>query len=229
MMKIDLLSIEKQCKKFPLPQIGAMFIDLFRFFGPQGWWPAESIFEVCIGAILTQNTSWNNVEKVIKKLKAQKLLSPEKLYKLKDEDLAVYIRSSGYYKQKTKTLKNFLTFLFTYYNANLKKMFRQDGTILRKQLLNIKGIGQETADSILLYASNKLIFVVDAYTKRIAIGHSLVNHNTGYQEIQQLFSKNLPPDVNLFNEYHALLVRVGKTYCAAKNPTCQDCPLLRHL
>jgi endonuclease-3 related protein len=228
-MKINLPSIEKQCEKFHLPQIGTMFIDLFRFFGPQGWWPAESSFEVCIGAILTQNTTWQNVEKVINKLKNQELLSAEKLFHMDEEKLAEYIRSSGYYKQKAKTLKNFLTFLFTHYDANLKKMFNQDGTILRKQLLNIKGIGQETADSILLYAGSKLIFVVDAYTRRIAIRHSLVNHNTGYQEIQQLFSKNLPPDVYLFNEYHALLVRVGKRYCAAKNPTCQDCPLLRYL
>jgi endonuclease-3 related protein len=225
----DLETFEKQFKQFNLPQIGYMFLDLYDFFGPQGWWPGESSFEVCIGAILTQNTTWQNVEKVINKLKRQELLSAEKLFHMDEEKLAEYIRSSGYYKQKAKTLKNFLTFLFNYYDANLKKMFNQDVEILRKQLLDIKGIGQETADSILLYAGNKLIFVVDAYTKRIAIRHNFVNHKTDYQGIQELFSKNLPPDVSLFNEYHALMVRAGKTYCSNKEPKCQTCPLLKYL
>ncbi len=226
---IDLETLKTQFKQFSLPHIGYMFLDLYNYFGPQAWWPAESSFEVCIGAILTQNTTWQNVEKVITNLKHQELLSAEKLFNMDEGKLAEYIRSSGYYKQKSKTLKNFLTFLFTHYDANLKKMFSQDGTILRKQLLNIKGIGQETADSILLYAGSKLIFVVDAYTKRISIRHNLVNHKTDYQEIQELFSKNLPPDVNLFNEYHALMVRVGKTYCSNKEPKCRSCPLLKYL
>jgi endonuclease-3 related protein len=225
----DLETLEKQFKQLNLPQIGYIFLDLYNYFGPQGWWPGESSFEVCIGAILTQNTTWKNVEKVIKKLKAQELLSPEKLFHMDEEKLAEYIRSSGYYKQKAKALKNFLAFLFNRYDANLKKMFSQDVEILRKQLLDVKGIGQETADSILLYAGNKLIFVVDAYTKRIAIRHNLVSHKTDYQEIQGLFSKNLPPDVSLFNEYHALIVQVGKTYCSNKEPKCQICPLSKYL
>lgn len=224
---LDLTSIKKQSKQFSLPQISLMFISLYDFFGPQGWWPGESTFEVCIGAILAQNTAWKNAERAIKNLKTKELLSAEQLFKMQENKLSEHLRPSGYYKQKAKAVKNFLTFLFSKYEGNVQQMFNQETGILRQQLLDIKGIGPETADSILLYAGNKPIFVVDGYTRRLAIRYNLIEKEASYNDLQELFSKNLPFGVYLFNEYHALIVRLGKTFCLKNQPKCQECPLFK--
>jgi DNA-3-methyladenine glycosylase III (EC 3.2.2.-) len=177
-----------------------------------------------VGAILTQNTSWNNVEKAIKNLKKQRLLNPAALKKVNSRKLARLIRPSGYYNQKTKKLKNFISFLYKRYSGSLTKMFRQRLPKLREELLEINGIGPETADSILLYAAKKPIFVVDAYTKRIFARHKLIKENSDYHSVQDLFMANLKPQAKIFNEFHALIVKLGKDICRIK-PNCSICPL----
>jgi len=201
-----------------------IYQGLYKAFGPQRWWPGETPFEVVIGAILTQNTSWTNVEKAIDNLKEKRLLSPGALRKIPVKRLAGLIKPTGYYNQKAKKVKNFISFLFDNYGGSLKRMFSGDFLVLRGELLEINGIGFETADSILLYAGNKPIFVVDAYTRRILIRHNLINSDATYSEIQNYFMDNLNNRVQLFNEYHALLVRLGKEICRSK-PNCEICPL----
>jgi endonuclease-3 related protein len=201
---------------------------LYQAFGARRWWPAETQFEVIIGAILTQNTNWKNVEKAIEKLKDKDLLNPARLYKIRNEELAELIRSSGYYNIKTKRIKNFIAFLQEEYRADLDRMFQEEMMVLRDKLLTIKGIGPETADSILLYAGEKPTFVVDAYTKRIFSRHGWISDNDNYEEIRNFFMENLNHDVQLFNEYHALLVYLGKEFCK-KEPRCQECPLITFL
>ncbi|WP_022856002.1 MULTISPECIES: endonuclease III domain-containing protein [Thermodesulfobacterium] len=198
---------------------------LFEFFGPQNWWPAETPFEVCVGAILTQNAAWKNVEKAISNLKQKGLLSPPALYQLPVEKLAELIKPSGFYNLKAKRLKSFVEFLMLNYQGNLDLMFKKPISHLRAELLNIKGLGKETIDSILLYGGNLPVFVVDAYTYRILNRHFLVPEETTYDEIQALFMENLPPDPQLFNEYHALLVACGKSFCKKNSPLCDPCPL----
>ena len=200
------------------------FDKLYRHFGPQKWWPAKTPFEVIVGAILTQNTSWSNVEKAIANLRKNNLLTPKALNAVPVPRLARLIRSSGYYNQKAKKLKNFTDFLFTDYGGRLDKMFKEDHLILRAKLLGVNGIGFETADSILLYAANMPMFVVDAYTRRILSRHGLVRPDATYGEIQDHFMDNLQNDPALFNEYHALIVRLGKEFCKT-DPDCRDCPL----
>lgn len=183
---------------------------LFERFGKQEWWPTQSSnkqFEVCVGAILTQNTSWTNVEKAIKNLEENNLLGKEAIKKVDIKKLAKLIKSAGYFNQKAKKLKEFANF---------------NGEINRENLLNIWGIGPETADSILLYAFNEPVFVIDAYTKRIfsRAGYG----EKDYRELQEMFMKNLPEDYKLFNEYHALVVRLAKENCKTK-PECKNCPL----
>ena len=207
---------------------GNHFLDiynsLFKHFGPQDWWPGETPFEVIIGAILTQNTSWDNVEKAIVSLKASGKFTPEWLFKLPTDKLALLIKSSGYFNIKAKRLKNFLSFLFNDYEGNIDRMLKEDGHILRHKLLNVNGIGPETADSILLYAAEYPIFVVDAYTNRIFSRHGYIPADATYHQIQELFIGNLPKDTQLYNEYHALIVRVGKELCR-KTPRCNSCPI----
>ena len=193
--------------------------------GPQHWWPGESPFEVMVGAILTQNTSWLNVEKAISNLKKQKLLSLRRLYKMPVRELAKIIRPVGYHNIKACRLKNFLKFFIKSYQGSIKKISLVEIKDLRKDLLKVNGIGPETADSILLYALNKPVFVVDAYTRRIFARHGLLRENSTYDETQNLFMKNLKKDVKLFNEYHALLVRIGKDFCLKNKPKCRLCPL----
>ncbi|MFC1592510.1 endonuclease III domain-containing protein [Candidatus Omnitrophota bacterium] len=193
-------------------------------FGPQHWWPAKTDFEVIIGAILTQNTAWLNVEKAISNLKKNKLLTPRAMKKVSRIKLANLIRPSGYYNQKTKKIKNFIHFLFRDYQGSLKKMFSGNFLDLREQLLEVNGIGPETADSILLYAGDKPIFVVDGYTRRILSRHNLIKSDASYAEIQDIFMDNLRSNAALFNEYHALFVRLGKQVCKTK-PNCSICPL----
>lgn len=197
-----------------------IYKDLYDYYGPQHWWPADDWFEVTVGAILTQNTSWNNVEKSIENLKQRDLLEPEKLSKIKEDDLAQLIRSSGFYNLKSKRLKNFLEWLKKY-NYDIAKIKNKSVTSLREELLSIKGIGKETADSILLYAFEMPVFVIDAYTKRMFSRLGLILSRE-YDEFQDFFEKNLRKDVQLYNEYHALIVKHSKVYCK-KVPKCSDC------
>ena len=197
---------------------------LFEHFGPQNWWPGDSPFEVIVGAILTQNTAWDNVTKAIKNLKKAEALSCQVILELSQEELAKLVRPSGYFNQKAKRLKNFCFFLQKNYGGNLDEMFLEDMELLRDKLLSVKGIGPETADSILLYAGNLPIFVVDTYTYRIFSRHGLIPEETSYEEIQNFFMSSLDHDVELFKEYHALLVITGKNYCK-KKPRCPECPL----
>ena len=198
---------------------------LYQAYGPRDWWPGETSFEVMVGAILTQNTSWRNVEKAIQKLKEKKVLSPEGIFRLKKPQLASLIKSSGYYRIKADRLQAFIYFLFEEFDGDLKKMGKERLAKLREGLLGVKGIGPETADSILLYGLKKPIFVVDAYTKRILSRHGVISEKASYEEVQRLFMNHLPIDEKLFNEYHALLVYLGKMVCK-KSPRCDVCPLL---
>ncbi len=197
---------------------------LYERYGPQGWWPAKTELECILGAILTQNTAWKNVERAVDNLRREGLISIEKLALVPVQTLASLIRPSGYFNQKAIKIKNFINFVVENYDGNLKKMFEEDGHKLRDKLLKIKGIGPETADSILLYAAKKPIFVVDAYTYRILSRHALIPEEAGYDEIQELFMDSLPEDSQLFNEYHALLVKLAKEHCK-KSPVCEGCPL----
>jgi endonuclease-3 related protein len=201
-----------------------VYYRLYKAYGPRHWWPGETSFEVMVGAILTQNTSWRNVEKAIQKLKMNGVLNPEGVHHLKKSQLAPLIRSSGYYRIKADRLKSFVDFLFEEYGGDLKRMKRERLTELREKLLGIKGIGPETADSILLYGLKKPIFVVDAYTKRILSRHGIISEKASYEEVQKLFMDHLPCDEKLFNEYHALFVHLGKNVCK-KIPKCDICPL----
>jgi len=202
---------------------------LFSSFGPQGWWPGRTKFEVVVGAILTQNTNWKNVEKAIKNLKSRRLLNPQGMHDLSVHELAALIRPAGYFNVKAKRLKHFLNHLFDNYSGNLDGFFKRRTDVLREELLNINGIGPETADSILLYAANRPIFVIDAYTKRILLRHCMIKKHTDYHEMQRLFMENLVHDSPMFNEYHALIVKTGKDFCKTKEPLCSRCPLGRFL
>ena len=197
---------------------------LYEAFGPQHWWPGETPFEVMTGAILTQNTSWTNVEKAIANLKSAGCLSPEALHRIELSKLAELIRPAGYYNIKAKRLKNFLDWLFDSYDGSLANLESVATGRLREELLTVTGIGRETADSILLYALGRPVFVVDAYTARIAVRHGLIEPDADYEQLRELFESNLPQDTKLFNEYHALLVRAGKDFCRPK-ARCPGCPL----
>lgn len=205
--------------------LNSIYKKLYERFGPQYWWPAKTRFEIMVGAILTQNTSWSNVEKAINNLKKHKLLRPKELHRLPQKKLSNLIVPAGYYNIKSKRLKEFLNFLFKNYKGNLKKMASMDTLALRRQLLSVNGIGPETADSILLYALDKPVFVIDAYTRRILGRHGLIKDDAEYEQIQNLFMKNLKPQVKSFNEYHALLVKLAKDFCLKNKPKCDVCPL----
>lgn len=192
--------------------------------GPQGWWPGQTPFEVILGAILTQNTAWSNVAQAIDNLRRARVLTPQGLAALPTSRLARLIRPSGYYNVKAVRVKRFLRFLRDRYRLNLSRMFRRPPSALRKELLGVPGIGPETADSILLYAGNVPTFVVDAYTRRILSRHGLIRSDATYDEMQAIFMTALTPDTPLYNEYHALLVAVGKEFCRAV-PRCARCPL----
>jgi endonuclease-3 related protein len=205
-----------------------IYTALFDHFGPQQWWPGETPLEVLVGAVLTQNTNWANVSRAIGNLKEENLLSFAALDSLSDAVLAEKIRPSGYFNLKARRLKNLLALISREEPAgDLDLFFAQETATLREKLLSAKGIGPETADSILLYAAGKPVFVVDAYTYRMLTRHGLIGEETDYAEMQELFMAALPADAALFNEYHALIVRLGKEYCKKSRPRCQQCPL-RH-
>jgi len=202
---------------------------LYRHFGPQHWWPGETPFEVMVGAILTQNTAWKNVERAIENLKKENALSPEEINKMNIEKLAQLIKPSGFYNLKAKRLKSFIERFMEDFHGDIQEMKKLEKHTLREWLLSIPGIGRETADSIILYAIEKPIFVVDAYTRRILSRHGFIKGDEDYDEIQEIFHRNLPHDTGLFNEYHALIVRLGKEYCKKQNPLCETCPLKDYL
>ena len=236
-------------------KIGKILLNIYRLllacYGPQHWWPAETPFEVVVGAILTQSASWTNVEKAIANLKAAGALSPSELRRLPAEKIAELIHPSGYYNMKALKLKSFVEFFSKEYGDSLERMAQEDVSILREKLLKVHGIGEETADSIILYAVGKPVFVIDAYTRRIVDRIGLDCHSgvprlqsgdeesqgggissrripgktkprASYSAYQSLFMDNLPHDVHLFNEYHALLVQHGKHTCK-KKPVCERC------
>jgi endonuclease-3 related protein len=198
---------------------------LLAAFGPQHWWPGDSPFEIMVGAVLVQNTAWRNVERAIENLREAGVMSPHALYALPPAELAELIRPAGYYQVKANRLRNLLRFVVEEYGGSLDAMFATSLGALREQLLAIHGIGPETADAILLYAGGKPTFVVDTYTHRVLARHSWIGYDAGYDEIKEEFESTLPADAPLFNEYHALLVRVGKDYCKRAAPNCDACPL----
>jgi endonuclease-3 related protein len=201
---------------------------LFRRFGPQRWWPGESPLEVAIGAILTQNTAWPNVERAIGNLRRAHLLDVGALLAASPRKIARLVRPAGYFNVKTKRLRAFLVYLREkgVRGKGLTRLCRLDTARLRRELLGVKGIGPETADSILLYAFERPVFVVDAYTKRVFSRHGFFKEDTGYTDVQRFFESRLKRSVPLFNEYHALIVALAKTYCRTQ-PLCSRCPLRR--
>jgi endonuclease-3 related protein len=201
-----------------------LYDKLFSVYGPQHWWPGDTAFEIAVGAILTQNTNWGNVEKAIHNLKEHKILNAKIIHQLPTGRLASLIRSSGYYNVKAHRLRAFIDYVISNYGGSMARMKKGATKTLRNELLAINGIGQETADSILLYALERPVFVIDAYTRRVLSRHDIIDMKAGYEEYQDLFHSELDADVRLFNEYHALLVRVGKEYCRPQ-PRCDGCPL----
>lgn len=200
-----------------------IYNKLVERFGPQAWWPADSPFEVIVGAILTQNTNWRNVEKAITNLKKAKVLSPKQILEIRNSKLENLVRPTGYYRQKARRLKEFVKYFTIEYGARLSRMKNKDLSDLRQELLNIHGIGPETADSILLYALDKPTFVVDAYTRRIGQRLGLFKLDD-YHDIKDYFENNLPKNLEIYKEYHALLVELAKNFCKTK-PQCDGCPI----
>jgi endonuclease-3 related protein len=200
---------------------------LRRRFGPQGWWPGETPLEVIVGAILTQNTAWGNVERAIANLKEARLLSVRGLARVSRPRLARLVRPSGYFNQKAAALKAFSRFLARDYGGILARMGREPTAALRRKLLEVRGIGPETADSILLYAFDRPVFVVDAYTARVLSRHGIAAPRARYGDLQRLIAGRIPHRRTLYNEFHALFVRVGKEFCR-KTPRCAGCPLKDH-
>ncbi|HQG50913.1 MAG TPA: endonuclease III domain-containing protein [Syntrophorhabdaceae bacterium] len=201
-----------------------IFNILLKSFGKRNWWPGETPLEIIVGAVLTQNTSWKNVQKAIQNMKNECVLDIESLYRIGTERLSEIIRPSGFYNLKANRLKNIVNVIYNSYGASIDNMANISLDELRHSLLEINGIGPETADSILLYALNRPIFVVDAYTKRFLSNHRLYAAGGDYHAVQRFFMKNLPADIYLFNEFHALIVCLGQGYCK-KTPICKGCPL----
>jgi endonuclease III related protein len=211
------------------PPLDEYYNSMFTAFGPQHWWPAKTPFEVIVGAILTQNTSWTNVERAIANLRAESLLSPAAMERVPLRRLQQLIRSSGYFRQKARKLKAFSSFLRAKYSGSLKRMFATPTLALREELLSVFGIGPETADSILLYAGNHGVFVVDTYTKRMLQRHGWAGDKAKYEDIRWMFERQFPGDAARFNQFHALIVSTGKEYCLKTEPLCGECPLGRYL
>ncbi len=205
-------------------QLDAIYRAMAAHYGPTRWWPGETPFEIAVGAILTQNTAWTNVEKAIANLKRAHLLQPARMWQAPDDVLEQAVRPSGYFRQKSKRLKIFCHHLLQHYGGSIKRMAKRPMTTLRPELLALHGIGPETADDILLYACEKPVFVVDAYTKRILARHGLIDDAAGYDVVQALFHDHLSRDVALFKEYHGLIVYIGKDFCR-RQPRCDACPL----
>jgi endonuclease-3 related protein len=203
--------------------LAEIYDRLYRAYGPQGWWPAETPFEVLVGAVLTQVTAWRNVERAISRLKAAAALSPEAIFRLPPGELEELIRPAGFFRQKARRLRALVELVLS--QGGVESLLSLPAEVLREKLLSLPGIGPETADSILLYAAGHPSFVVDAYTKRILHRLGLLpDPSPPYREVQKLFEEHLPRDANLYGEYHALLVRHAKEHCRAR-PRCPGCPL----
>jgi endonuclease III related protein len=205
-------------------ELNEIYERLYSRYGPQHWWPGQSRCEIIVGAILTQNTNWKNVEKAIANLRAAAMLSPDALHNIEQGELAELIRPAGYYNLKAKRLKNFFEWLFENYDGDLDLPGSLSVSQLREELLGINGIGPETADSVILYGYEKPVFVVDSYTARVCGRHGLIGPEAGYDEISRMFSENLCENSQFFNEFHALLVKLAKEHCKRK-PACKSCPL----
>jgi endonuclease III related protein len=203
--------------------------SLFTAFGPQHWWPGRTRFEVIVGAILTQNTSWTNVESAIENLRRAGLLSLRGIDGVPLETLGRLVRPSGYFRQKARKLKAFCEFLADEYGGSLRRMFRAPTIVLREKLLGVWGIGPETADSILLYAGGHPVFVVDAYTKRMLGRHGWTDEKARYEDVRWMVERKFPGETQRFNEFHALIVQAGKKFCSRHDPRCGECPLGRYL
>ena len=208
----------------PQPDLPTIYRRLLTAFGPQHWWPAETPFEVMVGAILTQNAAWSNVERAIANLKRARKLNPRAILALSNPGLQRLIRPSGFFRVKAKRLRAFADYFVTRYQGSIARMRREPLARLRPELLRVHGIGPETADSILLYALNKPSFVIDAYTRRMLERHGMAARTTGYEDLRAMFEDSLPRRVQLYNEYHALFVRLAKTHCRTR-PLCDGCPL----
>ena len=206
-------------------KVKKIYALLGEYFGNLKWWPADTDFEVIVGTILTQNTAWTNVEKAIVALKKEKLLNPGKIISTDIRLLARCIRPAGYYRVKARRLKDISRFVVSECNGRLSKLKTVDAEVLRKRLLSVKGVGPETADSILIYALGKPVFVVDAYTRRIFSRHGLISENASYDEVQDLVESHFPADTGMLNQLHALLVETAKNFCKKKTPLCKACPL----
>ncbi len=209
------------------PKLTRIYLRLHRRYGPQMWWPADTPFEMITGAFLTQNSAWTNVEKALANLKSLKILSVAGIRKTPLKKLAAAIRPSGYFNQKAARLKDFVAHLDARHGGSLAKLLKQPAGALREELLSIRGIGPETADSIVLYAAHKPSFVVDAYTRRIFGRLGLVENAHNYDQIRDFFQKYLKKDVPTYNEYHALIVRHAKEFCHKNTPACGECCLGR--
>jgi endonuclease-3 related protein len=202
-----------------------MYRRLDAAYGDQRWWPGDTPLEVAVGAILTQNTAWVNVEKAVANLKSAGLLEPGALARLTPSEIAPLIKPAGYYNVKARRLRAFLDFLAEEYDGDVAAMAREEPAAARPKLLAVRGVGPETADSILLYACGLPTFVVDAYTHRILHRHGLADEAVAYDELKELFEANVEADVALYKQYHALLVRVGRERCRRGEPRCAGCPL----
>jgi endonuclease III related protein len=203
-------------------KLRAIFEWLYKAYGPQHWWPGDTPFEVMVGAILTQNTAWSNVEKAMASLKALDCLSPEAILALSHESLAGLLRPSGYFNVKARRLQGFCEWYLA--QGGYKTLAREETAALRRRLLGIKGLGPETADDILLYAFKRPVFVIDAYTRRLFARIGVIQGDEGYEELRYVFESALGPDVALYNEFHALIVRHAKEVCKSQ-PTCSGCGL----
>lgn len=206
------------------PRIKHFYDRLYRKYGEQHWWPAETTLECILGAILTQNTSWKNAEKAILNLRDKGLVNVSELLEISTEELAETVRSSGYYNQKALKIKNFIYYFYKNYRGSFINMQKKETEVLRSELIGIKGIGPETADTILLYALGRKKFVIDRYTQRVLTRHGIAGKYAGYYEMQELVTANIEQDAQLYNEYHALIVRLGKDHCK-KKADCNGCPL----
>lgn len=240
-------------------QLRAYYETLFRAWGRPHWWPARTRFEVIVGAYLTQNTAWTNVEQALRNLRNAGLLTLDGIRRIPLPELESLIRSAGYFRQKARRLKTFVAFLDELYRGSLSRMLAQPTEKLREELLALNGVGPETADSILLYAGQRPVFVVDAYTRRILDRHDILPQNAPYEEIRFLFERALStidfrqvdssnpsssgpahspsrmslarriPLAQVFNDMHGLIVGVGKHYCSKSHPKCDECPLQKYL
>ncbi len=213
--------------------VDSIFIEIYdsllQRYGRQHWWPADSALEMIVGAVLTQNTSWRNVELAIAEMKNTGVLDYESLLNLEMDYLATLIRSTGYYNRKAVRLKNLLLMIAEEYDGSLDALLNDETQVAREKLLWVNGVGPETADAILLYGGEHPVFVVDVYTHRIFSRHNLLLEECSYEEIQERFHDNLPADSSLFNEYHALIVAVAKEFCKKRQPLCENCPLKGYL